>query len=248
MRIQNPRVKLLSLTFILMLHIFSCSFAQAFFSDESHSNFYDNISFQPVRDVETITSAWKGHRIFAEWLVKTIKPTQIVDLGVDYGYSTLVFANAARANGFGTVTGIDLFEGDTMTGLRNTHASILEWIDALSLANVEIIKGDFNVVSLSWERPIDILHIDGYHSYEAVYKDFMSWNGFVREDGIILFHDINVANPEFEVINFFRNLSGGHKLYFLQSFGLGIYTKNDALYNLILNTFPNVYDFDETPL
>lgn len=239
MKIQNLHTKLLSLTFFLMLYIFSTPFAQAF-EDDFHQ--------KPMRDIETIVSAWKGHRFFAEWLVATMRPAQIVDLGVDYGYSTLVFANAARANGFGTVTGIDLFEGESMTGFRNTHANILEWIKALSLQNTKIIKGDFYEISLSWKRPIDILHIDGFHSYNAVYNDFISWNGFVKEDGIILFHDIHVPNPEFEVINFFRTLSEGYKLYFLESYGLGIYTKNEALYNLILLTFPNVYDFNQTPL
>lgn len=232
----NVSFNFLSITLCLILNFFSFSFAQA------------NLPLHENRDVETIVSAWKGHRFFAEWLVRTMKPTQIVDLGVDYGYSTLVFANAARANGFGTVTGVDLFEGESMTGYRNTHATILEWIDALSLQNTEIIKGDFHEVSMCWNRPIDILHIDGYHSYEAVYNDFMSWNGFVSENGIILFHDINVPNdPEFQVIDFFRELSGGYKLYFLQSFGLGIYTKNEALYKLILETFPNVYDFNQSP-
>jgi hypothetical protein len=190
--------------------IFSWSIANAL---EGNSGQNVSTILQPKRNIEHVTSAWKGHRIFAEWLVKTIKPMQIVDLGVDFGYSTLVFANAARENGFGIVTGIDLFEGDGQTGHRTTHASVLDWIDALGLTNIEIIKGDFKEVSLTWSRQIDILHIDGYHSYEAVHSDFTSWEKFVRDDGIVLFHDINVPHPGFEVIKFFRELKGGHKLY-----------------------------------
>lgn len=195
-----------------------------------------------------IPSAWKGHRPFAQWLVNHIKPDQIVDLGVDYGFSTFVFASAAQKNGKGIVTGIDLFQGDGMTGIRNTYESVLKVIDELKLCNLEIIKGDFNEISKSWNRTIDILHIDGYHSYEAVSNDFTTWSPFVPEEGIVLFHDINVPNPAFGVINFFRELEGGHKLYFLQSYGLGIFTKNTALYEEIKKQFSDVYDYSKVPL
>lgn len=202
---------------------------------------------QPMPDIENIMSAWKGHRPFAEWLVRTMQPKQIVDLGVDFGYSTFVFAQAARNNGFGTVTGVDLFEGDSQTSFRNTYNNVLAWISALSLNNVEIIKGDFTQISRAWNKPIDILHIDGYHSYAAVSSDFAAWHHFVGNDGVILFHDINVPVPGYEVIQFFRELNGGYKLYFLQSAGLGIYTKNEQLYRAILQAFPNAHDFATRP-
>lgn len=197
---------------------------------------------------ETIPSAWKGHRFFAEWLVHEIQPEQMVDLGVDYGYSTFVFANALKDNAKGVVTGIDLFQGDGMTGGRDTYNQVVANIAAFALDNIEIIAGDFNEVSKGWNRSIDILHIDGYHSYEAVLNDFTTWSPFVKDDGIILFHDINVPNPAFGVIHFFRKLKGGHKLYFLHSYGLGIFTKNSELAEKILEKFNNVYDFNKQPL
>lgn len=198
-------------------------------------------------NVENIPSAWTGHRLFAEWLVATMQPKQIVDLGVDFGYSTFVFALAARDIPDCTVTGIDLFEGDTQTGIRNTYNQVLAWKNEANLTNLELIPGDFYEVSLAWEKAIDILHIDGYHSYEAVSQDFANWSGFVNTNGIVLFHDINVPNPGYQVIKFFRELKGGRRLYFLHSFGLGIYVEDNALAELILNTFPNVYDFDVSP-
>ena len=44
--------------------------------------------------IEDIPSAVKGHRKFIEWLVEYVNPKTIVELGVDYGYSTFVFSNA----------------------------------------------------------------------------------------------------------------------------------------------------------
>lgn len=197
---------------------------------------------------ETVPSAWKGHRLFAEWLVHEIQPGQVVDLGVDYGYSTFVFANALRDNGKGIVTGIDLFQGDGMTGNRDTYDQVIANTKTFALENIEIIAGNFNEVSQDWKRPIDILHIDGYHSYEAVLNDFTTWSPFVKDDGIILFHDINVPDPAFGVIHLFRELKGGHKLYFLHSSGLGIFTKNSGLAEKILVHFNNAYDFKKKPL
>ena len=198
-------------------------------------------------NVETIPSAWTGHRPFAEWLVNTIKPKEIVDLGVDFGYSTFVFSLAACDMPGCTVTGVDLFEGDPQTGVRNTYNQVMSLKEKHNLINLELVQGDFYEVSLIWKKAIDILHIDGYHSYEAVSENFNDWSKFVDTKGIILFHDINVDRADFQVIKLFRELTGGRKLYFLQSYGLGIYTKNDELADLILKNFSNAYDFDKTP-
>lgn len=39
-------------------------------------------------------------------------------------------------------------------------------------------------------RPIDLLFIDGDHTYEGAKKDYLGYRHFVREGGIIAFHDI----------------------------------------------------------
>lgn len=39
-------------------------------------------------------------------------------------------------------------------------------------------------------QPIDLLFIDGDHSYEGVRDDFLAFRGLVREGGLIAFHDI----------------------------------------------------------
>jgi len=198
-------------------------------------------------DIDKIQSAWTGHRSFAEWLVKTMHPEQIVDLGVDFGYSTFVFANAVAKQEHGTVTGIDWFEGDAHTGRRDTYEEVLKLRKDFGLINrLKIVKGDFRKISQSWDCKIDILHIDGFHTYEAVKGDFESWKKFLKPNSIVLFHDICV--PGFGVVSFFRELNEGYKLYFTHSAGLGIYTKDTCLYNLIKASFPNVLDYKEIPL
>ena len=188
--------------------------------------------------ISKISSVWIGHRDFAEWLVSYLKPKTSVELGVDWGFSSFVFANAlSYVNVFGKVYGIDLF-----TGERDTYGSVKENCTHYNINNLEIIKGDFTEVSKTWTLPIDILHIDGFHTYDAVKNDFTNWSKFVNENGIILFHD--TAVEYFGIKDFFKELKNGYKLEFKHSAGLGIYTKNKELYQLILSTFDNVYGTD----
>jgi cephalosporin hydroxylase len=194
--------------------------------------------------IENITSAWKGHRKFAEWLVNNTNSNIIVELGVDYGYSTFVFANASK-NLNNTIYGIDLFIGDAQTSIRNTYSLVINNIKMHNITNIEIIMGEFTSISKIWTIPINILHIDGFHTYEAVKNDFECWSKYVTDDGIILFHD--TAVQDYGVKYLFRELNNGYKLYFTHSAGLGIYTKNKLLYELIKNTFDNVYDFNLNP-
>lgn len=212
-------------------------------------------SFDKYPWIEDIASAWKGHRAFAHWLVHTLRPSTIVELGVDWGYSTFVFGTALQEitpsspnESKGVVCGIDLFTGDNHAGYRNTYESVLNTIRIRGLSQIHIIKGDFTSVSKTWTKPIDILHIDGLHTYEAVKEDFTNWSPFVKEDGIILFHDVTIQ--EFGIKDFFHQSKDGFpfKYYFRHSAGLGILTKNKKLMEEIQLAFPDVVEYHSDPI
>jgi hypothetical protein len=178
--------------------------------------------------IEDVSSAWKGHRPFAEWLVQQLNPKTIVDLGVDYGYSTFVWSNAARD---AEVFGIDFFEGDIHTGTRQTYDSVTSLARKHDLTNLTVLRAEFESVAKVWCRPVDILHIDGLHTLEAVKADFACWSPHVRQNGVILFHD--TAVDEFGVKDFFATLPEDCRHSFPHSFGLGVYTKNKELLDKI---------------
>lgn len=46
-----------------------------------------------------------------------------------------------------------------------------------------------------WDKPIDLLFIDGDHSYKGVCSDFMIWYSHVKKDGVIAFHDYSTGWP-----------------------------------------------------
>lgn len=188
--------------------------------------------FTPKIDqiVEHISSAWWGHKGFALWLVDYMKPKVTVDLGVDYGYSTFVFAYKNP----NPVYGVDSFEGDVHAGIRNTYDFAMDVKTKHNFNNLTFIKGYFDDVASTWDKKIDLLHIDGLHTYDAVKHDFETWTKFLSDDGIILFHD-TISFPN-DVGRFFNEIPLP-KVNFVHSAGLGVASRNEALIDKIAEVF-----------
>ncbi len=186
--------------------------------------------------IKKYPTAWIGHADFAIELVQTFKPNVIVDLGVDYGFSTFCLAYP----NIGNVYGIDWFQGDEMTGFRNTESLVAELYsevkDKFGISNIEFIKSDFAEAAKTWNKKIDLLHIDGFHSYDAVKNDFENWIGFCNDDAIVIFHDVELF---IDTVGKFFAECDGYKLINTGSCGLGILTKSEEKYNIIKNILGN---------
>lgn len=197
----------------------------------------DAINRLYLTNLEDVPSCWRGHREFAEWLVNEVTPENIVDLGVDYGFSSFCFAMPR----IGHVYGIDSFEGDQFTGASHgSYDFVIEKQKRLLMEdNLTFIKGDFNEVSKTWNKKIDILHIDGSHHYDDVKNDYETWSKFLAEDGIILFHDTCIEElngNHYGVKRLFEELELP-KVTFTHSFGLGVASKNKDIIDKIKETF-----------
>lgn len=175
-------------------------------------------------------SAWLGHRDFAIWLVKELKPQVTVDLGVDYGHSTFIFG----APDIGKVYGIDCFSGDVHAGFRNTYEYVNNIKNLHNFDNTTFIQGYFDKVAETWTQKIDILHIDGLHTYDAVKYDYLTWCKFLKINSVILFHDVESFKDS--VGKFFNELPL-YKCQFDHSAGLGVASRNPEIIELIATTF-----------
>lgn len=73
------------------------------------------------------------------------------------------------------------------------------------------------------ERSVDLLHIDGCHTYVAVRHDYETWQDVVTDDGVILFHDIAHRGDGFGVYRLWEELEPQFAtMSFAHSHGLGV--------------------------
>ena len=183
-----------------------------------------------VFDIETLPSAWKGHRKFTEWLMQRLQPKVSVELGVDYGYSLFCMAKEKQ----GQVYGVDLFIGDEHAGHHNDAEAIVhQVISKNQYNNITIIKQDFNQAAASWNKPIDLLHIDGLHTYEAVKNDWEKWTKHLTAGGVVIMHD----TVSYDGVRQFYNEISWPKLNFTQSAGLGVASRDAGLIKEIEEAF-----------
>ena len=138
---------------------------------------------------------WEGHRDFAYDLLNFVNPKKIVELGSQYGCSLFAFCQSVKDNGLKTqINAVDYWKGDI--GAENTGEEVYEIVKQTIKkffrdVDINLYQMDFDSALDSFEdSSIDILHIDGGHRYEDVEHDLNSWISKLKENGIILFHDV----------------------------------------------------------
>lgn len=177
---------------------------------------------------------WIGHIPFAFELIGRLKPRITVELGTYSGSSFAAFCQAVEASGCGgRCYGIDLWEGDIHMGRfdETLFNEISGYMSAKHPRTATLVRKDFNeAVSLFQDGTIDLLHIDGTHTYEAVSNDFNTWLPKMSGRSVVLFHDINVtvenvgqAALRFGVRKFFDAVKDRYPHFeFAHCYGLGV--------------------------
>jgi len=177
---------------------------------------------------------WIGHIPFAFELVRRLRPATVVELGTYSGSSFAAFCQAIEAESIdGRAYGVDLWAGDEHMG-RFEEALFQEMsrFARERYPNIaHLLRKSFDdAVEDFADGSIDLLHIDGTHTYEAVRNDFERWRCKVSRRGVVLFHDIHVtvqnAGPSalrFGVRRLFDEVKANFRhTEFLHCFGLGV--------------------------
>jgi hypothetical protein len=171
-------------------------------------------------------SAWLGHAPFLRFLLRDVDPDIYVELGTHHGFSYFAACQAIQEFGLSTTSfAIDHWEGDPHAGA----------ISAVVFGQVQDENEKYKKFSRLYKMhfadaldkfglaTIDILHIDGFHTYESVAEDFFAWKPKMTPNGIILFHDIHVYRNGFGVYKLWSELKIEYKtMEFTGSHGLGI--------------------------
>ena len=159
------------------------------------------ICFSPP--LRIASSGWHLHVPFAMFLVDLLKPEVLIELGTHYGVSYCAFCQAVSELRLPTrCYAIDTWEGDPQAGLYGpeVYKDLCEHHDPLYSGFSRLIQSTFDkAVNHFEDGSIDLLHIDGYHTYESVKHDWETWQPKLSNQGVVLFHDINVRERDFEV-------------------------------------------------
>jgi hypothetical protein len=174
-----------------------------------------------------IASAWHGHVPFAQWLVSAVRPSLIVELGTHNGVSYAAFCETVLQEKLATrCYAVDSWTGDDHAGHygESVYDELRAFHDGRYSAFSELLRMTFEEARhMIADGTVDLLHIDGFHSYDAVRHDFEGWSPKLSPRAVVLFHDTNVLERGFGVARFWTELEGRFPSFsFLHGHGLGV--------------------------
>lgn len=172
-------------------------------------------------------SGWHEHIPFAMFLVDLLKPKMIVELGTRYGSSYCAFCQAVKELHLDTACyAVDTWQGDLHSGLYGAEvlADLRMHHDPLYSSFSRLIQSTFDEALEHFANgTINLLHIDGYHTYESVRHDFEAWLPKISKHGVVLLHDTNVRERDFGIRKFWDEIKLKYPHFeFRHGHGLGI--------------------------
>jgi hypothetical protein len=155
-------------------------------------------------------------------------PTVIVEIGSYLGRSTVFFGLCMKhLNTSGRVVAIDPHLGDRQQlealgvdqlpsfELFRQHcraAGVEPWVDARLATSLAAARG--------WSESIDLLYVDGWHSYEAVLDDGRTWLPYLADGGVVFFDDYSAYDEVRSAVH--QLASEGHFHFWGRIFGQAV--------------------------
>ena len=172
-------------------------------------------------------SAWIEHVPFAFWLVDVLRPATIVELGTENGVSYSAMCQAVKSLELPTrCCAVDTWKGDQHAGfyLESVYHDFADFHDARYSTFSSLLRLTFDeAVEYFEDKSIDLLHIDGLHTYDAVRHDFETWLPKLSPNAVVVFHDTNVRQNKFGVFQLWAEVGSGRRHFsFLHGHGLGV--------------------------
>jgi hypothetical protein len=171
--------------------------------------------------------SWLDYTPFAFWIMDALRPATFVELGCHSGNSYASLAQAVQVLGLTTTCyGVDTWRGDPHAGLYDEQV-FEDWStyhDRRFSTFSRLVRATFDeAVQQFSSGSIDLLHIDGYHTFDAVSHDFDVWRPKLSDRGIVLCHDIDVRERDFGAWRLWERLRDEYPSFdFRHGHGLGV--------------------------
>lgn len=184
--------------------------------------------------------SWVEHIPFAFKLIEVLSPNIIVELGTHSGNSFCAFNQAIKMlNLPSKCFAIDTWEGDKHSGQYDSSVfnDLFEYCKVHYSQTAILIKKSFDEAVEDFQNDsIDLLHIDGLHTYEAVSNDFYNWLPKLSTKAVVLFHDIEVNEGDFGVYRFWKEINVKYPSFeFLFGNGMGILFVGDNISKYVMD-------------
>lgn len=183
---------------------------------------------------------WIEHIPFAFFLIPRLKPEIFVELGTHSGNSFFAFCQTVKYSGLSTKCyAIDTWLGDkhSLDYGEEVYESVVKHKETNYNESVKLLRMTFNkAVSTFSDRSIDLLHIDGMHTYEEVKHDFETWLPKLSQKAVVLFHDTQIKMGDFGVWKCWEELTKKYPSFeFTHGCGLGVLAVGNAVPEEVMN-------------
>lgn len=191
-----------------------------------------------------IGGPWAGHKYFSYDLVRYLSSNNIVELGTHLGCSLFSFSQAVKDGKLNTsLFAIDTWTGDEHSGKYDEIVfNRVKEIKAKKYRNIKIkfVRKNFDKAKSDFKsNSIDLLHIDGMHTYSAIKHDFENWIDKVNKNGVVLIHDTSVKKWGFGIYKYWEEINNAyHTFEFEHSYGLGVLFKSKPIFNKMKGLIP----------
>lgn len=149
--------------------------------------------------------------------VERLHPSSILEIGTGFGGTILLFSRIAARDAL--IIGLDLPPKAFTISCPKWREPLLK-DTAVDGQKISILRGNShddstlrNIIEHLGECKLDVLFVDGDHTYDGVKKDFETYSPLVRKGGIVGFHDIvpHHERPDIGVPQLWRELKACYR-------------------------------------
>jgi lipopolysaccharide biosynthesis protein len=185
----------------------------------------DPLFWRPGRG--NVPSEWYTHIPFAHWIVGAVKPRMLVELGTAHGVSYSAFCESVINHSLDTrCYAVDTWQENEHKDVDedNGYADLKTFNEHHYGSFSELFCCTFDEAKSQLpDNSVDLLHIDGLYTYDAVRHDFENWREKLSNNAVVLFHTTSVRQSNFGVWRLWEELKTQFPCFeFFHGRGLGV--------------------------